>query len=183
MIRPLLSYILLYCVLLAMPILSKAATDPLRGRDLFTEKPNRLVSWLGYIKSNLKEGISNVPMFIIEDTDTYAKIICVPSKPIDWNSKFKGKSSAQKASITKTLAQGIHDRSIGANQFSIFAFVKQVTNTKSNVKSSRSNDITFPSRIFVYVSSGRKWIKITEKVVTNISDYGNLQYQTATATL
>lgn len=177
------SNILLFCLLCAIPFLSKAGTDPLKGRDLFTEKPNQIISWLGYIKSDLKDGISNVPMFIIEDTDTYAKVICVPNKPLDWNSKFKGKSSAQKVSITKTLVQGVQDRSIDAKQFNIFAFVQQAINTKNRVRRNKMPDITFPSKIFVYMSSGKRWIKITEKIVANIADYGNLQYKTAKAAL
>lgn len=174
--------ILLFCALGNLPFLSKADTDPLKGRDLFTEKPNQVISWLGYIKST-SGTISNVPMFIIEEADIYAKVICVPSKPLDWNSKFKGKSSAQKVSITKTLARGIQDRSISANQFSIFAFVKQAIHAKKGANRPKGNDMEFQLRIFIYESAGHKWIKISEQVVANISDYGNLQYQTATSSL
>lgn len=183
MIRSIFSNSLLFCLLFTIPYLSNAATDPLKGKDLFTEKPNYTTSWLGYIGSNIKERISNIPMFIIEDTDTYVKVICIPSKILNWNSKFKGKSSAEKVSITKTLVRGIQDRSIAAKQFSVFAFVKEVINTKKNVKSNTGNDLIFPARIFVYVSSGTKWIKISEQVVANIAEYGNLQYHTATASL
>ena len=175
--------VLFLFVSLIYPNLCNAPDDPLKGKDLFALKPTQMVSWLGYIKSDRSQSINNIPMFILESVDTYAKVICVPTSPLHWNAKFKGKSSAEKVSINKTLVQAVQDRSLNAKQFNVFAFVQQVVEGEGRLKNNQVSDLKFPSRVFVYSSSGDNWIKISEKLVLNAADYGKFQYQIAKSTL
>lgn len=165
--------------LLAFISINGTNKDLLNGKDLFSEASEIKATWLGYIKANKsKTTIRNVPMFIINKANkTYAKIICVPLKPLEWDAKFVGKTSQQKISIAKTLVDGIHSHSLGANVFKIFALVQEIDEKSGNRKSSKNLIPRFPSRVVVYTNAGKSWNHLTEKTINNAADYQNLQYE------
>ncbi|WP_316829642.1 hypothetical protein [Pedobacter aquatilis] len=139
-------------------------------KDLFDNPGNIKASWLGYLQSaKANKSINNVPMFVYKDEQsTYAKIICVPTKPVLWNTKFKGKNIPEKISISKTLTQGIINHSFGEKNFIIYAFVQQSDNVNS-----------FPATIYIYRNTGKKWNPVSQKKVNNAASYQQLQYDVA----
>ncbi|WP_316760076.1 hypothetical protein [Pedobacter aquatilis] len=155
--------------------------DPLKGKDLF-EKTNEIkAGWLGYLKStSAAKEFSNVPMFIVNKADgTYAKIIGVPINSNTWNSKFVGKTISEKASITRTLIQGIHAHSLGNKVFKVFALVYHESNQNSLSQKGKSPQIKFPCKITVYLNKGIRWNAILERIVVDDIAYQNLQYELA----
>ncbi|MCZ4222599.1 hypothetical protein [Pedobacter rhodius] len=123
-------------------------------------------------------------MFIYHNTQSaYAKIICIPAQPADWNARFKGKSVTQKTSITKTLAQGILNHAFGEKQFAIYAFVQE-NNDKKTIQIDKNNNlIVFPVKIHIYKNVGAKWKPIAQRTVANRIAYQQLQYDVANASL
>lgn len=171
--------------LLAFISINNTSTDLLNGKDLFAEASEIKATWLGYLQANKsKNTIRNVPMFIINKTNkTYAKIICIPLKPLQWDAKFIGKTSQQEVSITKTLVEGIHSHSLGAKVFKIFALVQEIDEKSGNMKSSKNLIPIFPSKVIVYTNTGKSWNHLTEKTIYNATDYQNFQYEIAKTAL
>ncbi|WP_231491720.1 hypothetical protein [Pedobacter sp. Leaf170] len=155
--------------------------DLLKGKDLFGKTSDVKAGWLGYIKSNKSSvRLTNVPMLVLNKADNmYAKIICVPKKPSEWNAKFIGKTNLEKASITKTLVTGIYSHALGANVFKIFALVETIIQPEQ--KSVVKKDLVqkFPSKVTVYSNSGNNWIQIVEKTIYNSAEYQDFQYEIA----
>jgi len=153
-------------------------------QDLFKNPVHIKASWLGYLQSaKTNKYISNVPMFIYRNTQSaYAKIICIPAQLNNWNAKFKGKTIAQKASITKTLGQGIIGHAFDKNQFSIYAFFQQ-QNDKESQFDKNNNIIKYPVTIHVYKNDGTKWSLIAQRKVANSLAYQQYQYDIAVSAL
>jgi len=149
-------------------------------QDLFQNPVDIKAAWLGYLQSNkTSKYISNVPMFIYRNTQlAYAKIICIPAQLNDWNAKFRGKSIAQKTSITKTLTRGIIGHSFDKKQFAIYAFFPQ-QNDKGIQFDKNNNITTYPVTIQVYKNEGTKWSFIAQRKVANSLDYQQYQYDVA----
>ncbi|WP_316795008.1 hypothetical protein [Pedobacter agri] len=161
--------------------LTRDRVDPMKGKDLF-DKPNEIkAGWLGYLQSkNSVKKFSNIPMFILNKFDgTYAKIICIPTKPEKWNSKFIGKTTAEKVAISRTLIQGIHAHSFGENIFKVFALVQNLEQTKPTSLNKKSVQIKFPCKITVYLNSRFQWNPVLQRVVIDDNAYQNLQYELA----
>jgi len=153
-------------------------------QDLFKNPVYIKASWLGYLQSaKTNKYISNVPMFIYKNTQSaYAKIICIPAQLDNWNAKFKGKSIAEKTSITKTLTRGIIGHAFDKKQFAIYAFFQQQNDKESQLD--KSNNITaFPVTIHVFKNDGTKWSSIAQKIVANRLAYQQLQYDVAISSL
>jgi len=153
-------------------------------QDLFENPVYIKTSWLGYLQSaKTRRYVSNVPMFIYQNTQlAYAKIICIPARPGNWNTKFKGKSIAQKNSITKTLTQGIIGHAFNKKQFAIYAFFQQ-QNVKGRQFDKTNNVNTFPVTIHVYKNIGTKWNPVLQRRVANQLAYQQLQYDIAVSSL
>lgn len=122
-------------------------------------------------------------MFIYRNTQlAYAKIICVPAQPDNWNAKFKGKTIAQKNSITKTLRQGIIGHAFDEKQFAIYAFFQRQNDKKSQFD--KSNNITsFPVTVHVFKNDGTKWSPVAQKTISNRLAYQQFQYDVAASSL
>lgn len=168
-------------ILLGYFSITHSTVDPLKGKDLFGNPGEIKEGWLGYLqsKNNVKK-FSNVPMFIIEKADgTYAKIIGVPKSPKVWDSKFIGKTTAQKVGISKILIQGIHSHSMGESIFKVFAFVQYSDKMGPKSSQGRSAQTKFPSKVIVYKNEGTRWNRILERLLINNMDYQKLQYELA----
>lgn len=153
-------------------------------QDLFENSAYIKTSWLGYLQSaKTKRYLSNIPMFIYQNTQlAYAKIICIPAQPDNWNFKFKGKSTSQKNSITKTLTQGIIGHAFDKKQFAVYAFFQQ-QNDKDGQFNKTNNVNTFPVTIHVYKNIGTKWNPVVQRRVANQLAYQQLQYDIAVSSL
>lgn len=167
--------------LLAFISINNTNTDLLNGKDLFTETSEIKATWLGYIQSDKsKSAIRNVPMFIINKANrTYAKIICIPIRPLEWDAKFIGKTNQQKVLIARTLVQGIHSHTLGTNVFKIFALVQEIEESTTALRKTKNLVQKFPSKIIVYTNTGKSWNHLTEKTISNAADYQNFQYEIA----
>jgi len=148
-------------------------------QDLFQNPIHIKASWLGYLQSaKTNKHMSNVPMFIYRNTQSaYAKIICIPAQPDIWDAKFKGKSIAQKTSITKTLTRGIIGHAFDKKQFAIYAFYQQ--NDKGIQFDKNNNITTYPVTVQVYKNDGTKWNFIARRKVANSLAYQQYQYDVA----
>jgi len=152
-------------------------------QDLFENSAYIKTSWLGYLQSaKTNRYLSNIPMFIYQNNQlAYAKIICIPARPDNWNSKFKGKSISQKNSITKTLTQGIIGHAFDKKQFAIYAFFRQ--RNVEDRQFDKTNNVTFPVTIHVYKNIGIKWNPVFQRRVANRLAYQQLQYDVAVSSL
>lgn len=161
---------------------NKAGKQPtLIKEDFFEKSENIKISWLGNLQSiKTNKSISNIPMFIYRDAQlAYAKIICIPIQPKEWNSKFKGKTLAQKTSITRTLAKGILNHAFGEKKFTIYAFLQKGNDKKGITVVNKNNVTVFPATIYIYKNAGTNWNLVTQKAVANSSAYQQLQYDIA----